>query len=192
MVLSAVFIPSALQPGATGIIYAQFALTIAVSMGFSAFLAMSFTPSLCAAILKPEHETKKGWFYRWFDRSFDWTSKKYLGHAAKAVTHAPRWMVVFVLVVVLTGFLYTKLPTSFVPDEDQGFVLALINLPPGSTLQRTNHVMGEVRHARKVRSAKTSWAFSGRRVQLCRHGENVACRSSSWRTGTSAMTPRCS
>jgi len=145
VVLSAVFVPSALQPGATGIIYAQFALTIAVSMGFSAFLAMSFTPSLCAAILKPEHSTQKNAVYRWFDRSFDWTTKKYLGHAGRAVSHAPRWMVGFVLVVVLTGFLYTKLPTSFVPDEDQGFVLALINLPPGSTLQRTDHVMAEVR-----------------------------------------------
>ncbi|CAN7501227.1 efflux RND transporter permease subunit [Caballeronia sp. LjRoot31] len=145
VVLSAVFIPSALQPGATGIIYAQFALTIAVSMGFSAFLAMSFTPSLCAAILKPEHAEKKNWFYRWFDRSFDWTTKKYLGHAGRAVQHAPRWMIAFVLVVVLTGFLYTKLPTSFVPDEDQGFVLALINLPPGSTLESTDHVMTEVR-----------------------------------------------
>jgi multidrug efflux pump len=145
VVLSAVFIPSALQPGATGIIYAQFALTIAVSMGFSAFLAMSFTPSLCAAILKPEHATKKNAFYRWFDRSFDWTTNKYIGHAGRAVAHAPRWMIGFVLVVVLTGFLYTKLPTSFVPDEDQGFVLALINLPPGSTLQSTDHVMTEVR-----------------------------------------------
>ncbi len=145
VVLSAVFIPSALQPGATGIIYAQFALTIAVSMGFSAFLALSFTPSLCAAILRPEHPDKKSAVYRWFNRSFDWTSKKYLGHAGNAVHHAPRWMIVFVLVVVLTGFLYTKLPTSFVPDEDQGFVLALINLPPGSTLQRTDHVMAEVR-----------------------------------------------
>src|SRR5476649_2224867 len=144
VVLSAVFIPSALQPGATGIIYAQFALTIAVSLGFSAFLAMSFTPSLCAAILKPEH-AKKNAFYRWFDRSFDWTTNKYIGHAGRAVTHAPRWMIGFVLVVVLTGFLYTKLPTSFVPDEDQGFVLALINLPPGSTLQSTDHVMTEVR-----------------------------------------------
>jgi multidrug efflux pump len=145
VVLSAVFIPSALQPGATGIIYAQFALTIAVSMGFSAFLALSFTPSLCAAILKPEHAANKNAFYRWFDRTFDWTTKKYIGHAGRAVTHAPRWMVGFVLVVVLTGFMYTKLPTSFVPDEDQGFVLALINLPPGSTLQTTDHVMAEVR-----------------------------------------------
>jgi multidrug efflux pump len=145
VVLSAVFVPSALQPGATGIIYAQFALTIAVSMGFSAFLAMSFTPSLCAAILKPEHQVKKNAFYRWFDRTFEWTTHHYLGHAGRAIRHAPRWMVLFVLVVVLTGFLYTKLPTSFVPDEDQGFVLALVNLPSGSTLQRTDHVMAELR-----------------------------------------------
>ncbi|OAJ59214.1 aminoglycoside/multidrug transporter permease [Paraburkholderia ginsengiterrae] len=145
VVLSAVFVPSALQPGANGIIYAQFALTIAVSMVFSAFLAMSFTPSLCAAILKPVHEQEKGVFYRWFDRGFDRMSHSYLGHVGRAVRHAPRWMMAFVLVVVLTGFLYTKLPTGFVPDEDQGFMLALVNLPPGSTLQSTNRVMGEVR-----------------------------------------------
>ncbi len=145
VVLSAVFVPSALQTGATGIIYAQFALTIAVSMGFSAFLAMSFTPSLCAAILRPEHQVKKNAFYRWFDRTFEWTTTHYLSHAGKAVRHAPRWMAVFVVVVILTGFLYTRLPTSFVPDEDQGFALALVNLPPGSTLERTNHVMGELR-----------------------------------------------
>jgi multidrug efflux pump len=118
VVLSAVFIPSALQPGATGIIYAQFAVTIAVSMGFSAFLAMSFTPSLCAAILKPNHQVKKNAFYRWFDRSFEKITGSYLGHVGKAVRHAPRWMMVFALVGVLAGFLYTKLPTGFVPDED--------------------------------------------------------------------------
>ncbi|ALL69404.1 RND efflux system, inner membrane transporter CmeB (plasmid) [Paraburkholderia caribensis MBA4] len=145
VVLTAVFVPSALQPGATGIIYAQFALTIAVSMGFSAFLAMSFTPSLCAAILRTEHQAKKNAFYRWFDRTFDWTTKHYLSHVGKAVRHAPRWMMAFAIVLVLTGFLYTKLPTSFVPDEDQGFVLALVNLPSGSTLQRTDHVMAELR-----------------------------------------------
>ncbi|HTJ94729.1 MAG TPA: efflux RND transporter permease subunit [Pararobbsia sp.] len=145
VVLSAVFVPSALQPGATGIIYAQFALTIAVSMVFSAFLAMSFTPSLCAAILLPVHETKKNAFFRWFDRGFDRMSHSYLGHVGRAVRHAPRWMMVFVLVCVLTGFLYTKVPTGFVPDEDQGFMLALVNLPPGSTLESTNKVMTEVR-----------------------------------------------
>jgi multidrug efflux pump len=145
VVLSAVFIPSALQPGATGIIYAQFALTIAISMGFSAFLAMSFTPSLCAAILKPGHQVKKNAFFRWFDRTFERTTHTYLGHVGKAVRHAPRWMIFFVLAVVLSGFLYTRLPTGFVPDEDQGFILALVNLPPGATLQRTDHVMAELR-----------------------------------------------
>jgi multidrug efflux pump len=147
VVLTAVFVPSALQPGATGIIYAQFALTIAVSMGFSAFLALSFTPALCAAILKPKQhdEKKKNRFFRWFDKSFDWTAKTYLGHTGKAVNSAPRWMIAFALVLVLTGFLYTRLPTSFVPDEDQGFALALVNLPSGSTLQSTDHVMSELR-----------------------------------------------
>ncbi|QCP52065.1 efflux RND transporter permease subunit [Trinickia violacea] len=145
VVLSAVFVPSALQPGATGIIYAQFALTIAVSMLFSAFLAMSFTPSLCAAFLRPVHAHEKGVIFRWFDRGFDRMSHTYFGHVGRAVRHAPRWMMAFVLVVVLTGFLYTKLPTGFVPDEDQGFMLALVNLPPGSTLQSTNRVMSEVR-----------------------------------------------
>ena len=145
VVLSAVFIPSALQPGATGIIYSQFALTIALSMVFSAFLALSFTPSLCAAILRPVHQEKKNGFFRWFNRTFEWTTKTYQGHIGKAVRHAPSWMIVFVLVVVLTGFLYTRLPTGFVPDEDQGFALALVNLPPGGTLQRTDQVMAEVR-----------------------------------------------
>ncbi|MDR5817576.1 MULTISPECIES: efflux RND transporter permease subunit [unclassified Caballeronia] len=145
VVLTAVFVPSALQPGATGIIYAQFALTIAISMGCSAFLSMSFTPSLCAAILKPHHRKEKNAFYRGFDRLFDWTASRYVAQAGRMIRRAPRWMMAFALVAVLAGFLYARLPTSFVPDEDQGFVLALVNLPPGATLQRTAHVMDEVR-----------------------------------------------
>ncbi|CAB3769089.1 efflux RND transporter permease subunit [Paraburkholderia solisilvae] len=145
VVLSAVFVPSALQPGATGIIYAQFALTIAVSMIFSAFLAMSFTPSLCAAILKQESHVTKNAFFRAFDRGFMWMTRHYVSHVGHSARRAPRWMILFVLVTVLAGFLYTKLPTGFVPDEDQGFILALINLPSGATIERTNQVMTEVR-----------------------------------------------
>ena len=145
VVLSAVFIPSALQPGATGIIYSQFALTIAVSMAISAVLALSFTPSLCATLLKNVPEQKKNRFFRWFDRTFDRTSRTYLGHVGSAVRHAPRWMAAFAVVVALSAFLYTRLPTSFVPDEDQGAILALVNLPPGATLQRTDRVMAEIR-----------------------------------------------
>ncbi|HZC17011.1 MAG TPA: efflux RND transporter permease subunit [Caulobacteraceae bacterium] len=147
VVLAAVFVPSALQPGATGIVFAQFALTIAVSTGFSAFLALSFTPSLCATILKPARpgETTRFFVFVWFNKAFDWVGRTYLGHVGGAVRHAPRWMLVFLVIAVLAGFLYTRLPTSFVPDEDQGFMLALVNLPPGSTLQSTDGVMKEVR-----------------------------------------------
>ncbi|GAB2551230.1 multidrug efflux RND transporter permease subunit [Rhodanobacter koreensis] len=145
VVLTAVFVPSALQPGATGIVYAQFALTIAISMAFSAFLAMSFTPALCASILKSTHNEKKNVAFRWFNKTFDWVTRTYHGHVGSAVRHAPRWMLAFALVTVLAGFLYTRLPTSFVPDEDQGFMLAVVSLPPGATLQRTNQVMTEIR-----------------------------------------------
>ena len=145
VVLTAVFVPSALQPGATGIIYAQFALTIAVSMAFSAFLALSFTPALCAALLRPEGHEGRNILFRWFDRAFNNTAHVYQEHAGKAVRHAPRWMTLFALMSVLTGFLYTRLPTSFVPDEDQGILLALVNLPAGATLWRTDRVMTQVR-----------------------------------------------
>jgi multidrug efflux pump len=146
VVLAAVFVPSALQPGATGIIYSQFALTIGVSMAFSAFLALSFTPSLCATILRPRHEgKKKNVAVRWFDRGFEWVRGTYFGHISAAVRHTPRWMIVFALIAVGAGFLYARLPTSFVPDEDQGFMIALVNLPSGATLQRTDQILNEVR-----------------------------------------------
>ena len=144
VVLAAVFVPSALQPGATGVIYKQFALTIAVSMGFSAFLALSFTPALCATILKPTHEEKKNFIYRWFNDTFDRVTRTYNGHIGSAVRHAPRWMIVFVLISIVAVFLYTKLPTGFVPSEDQGFALAIVSLPPGATVQRSEEVMKEV------------------------------------------------
>ncbi len=146
VVLTAVFVPSALQPGATGIIYSQFALTIAVSMAFSAFLALSFTPALCAALLRPERHEGRHFVFRWFDRAFNSTAHAYQGHVGRAIRHAPRWMMLFALVIVLTGFLYTRLPTSFVPEEDQGFMLALVNLPAGATLQRTDQIMVQMRN----------------------------------------------
>ncbi|MDR6936452.1 multidrug efflux pump [Luteibacter sp. 3190] len=145
VVLAAVFVPSALQPGASGIIYKQFALTIAVSMGFSAFLALSFTPALCATILKPTHDHKKNIVYRKFNQVFDWVQGTYSGHISSAVRHAPRWMVVFVLIAVVMGFLFVRLPTSFVPDEDQGYALAIVQLPPGSSIARTEKVMTDMR-----------------------------------------------
>jgi multidrug efflux pump len=144
VVLTAVFVPSALQPGASGIIYKQFALTIAVSMGFSAFLALSFTPALCASFLQPEHHKKKNIVFRKFNQLFEWTTHTYTGHIGGAVRHAPRWMLAFVLIAVLGGFLYTRLPGSFLPEEDQGYAMSVIQLPPGATKQRTSAVMSQM------------------------------------------------
>ena len=144
VVLAAVFIPSSLQPGASGIIYRQFALTIVVSLLFSAFLALTFTPALCASLLRPEHEKKKNIVFRKFNDFFGWTHRTYSGHIASAVHHAPRWMAVFAVVTVLAGFLYTRLPGSFLPDEDQGYAMAIVQLPPGASKTRTQAVMRQM------------------------------------------------
>ncbi len=145
VVLTAVFIPSALEPGASGVIYRQFALTLAMTIGFSAFLALSFTPALCANFLKPEGHRKQHPFFGRFNQLFSWTTQRYTHHIGKAVNHTPRWMLIFVLITVLGGVLYQHLPGSFLPEEDQGFALSLIQLPPGATKQRTEAVMAKMR-----------------------------------------------
>ena len=148
VVLAAVFIPSALQGGASGEIYKQFAITIAMAMGFSAFLALGFTPALCATFLKqhaPPGERKENRFVRGFNRLYDRVSHTYVGHIGSAVRHAPRWMLVFVVLAVLCGVLLVRLPGSFVPEEDQGYAMAIVQLPPGATLQRTQEVFAQVR-----------------------------------------------
>ncbi|HET8942576.1 MAG TPA: multidrug efflux RND transporter permease subunit [Rudaea sp.] len=144
VVLLAVFIPSALQSGSAGEIYRQFALTIATSTGVSAILALTFTPALCASLLKPAHETKKNVVFRSFNRGFNWAQNTYTGHIRGAIRHAPRWMVVFIAICIVCGFMFTRLPGSFVPEEDQGYLFALVQLPPGATMDRTNAVMAQV------------------------------------------------
>ena len=147
VVLAAVFIPSALQGGASGEIYKQFALTIAISMGFSAFLALGFTPALCATFLKQHEpgEKKQNVVFRTFNRYYEKTSGVYVRHISSAVRHAPKWMLVFVVIVAVTGLLFARLPSSFVPEEDQGYAMAIVQLPPGATLQRTQAVFEDVR-----------------------------------------------
>ncbi|GAB3309227.1 multidrug efflux RND transporter permease subunit [Luteimonas notoginsengisoli] len=146
VVLAAVFVPSAFQAGSAGEIYKQFAITIAMAMGFSAFLALGFTPALCASMLKPtdDHE-KRNFIFRGFNRVYDKVSGTYVGHVSSAVRHAPRWMIVFAGLALLCGFLFTRMPGSFLPEEDQGYALAIVQLPPGATLNRTQRVFEQVR-----------------------------------------------
>jgi multidrug efflux pump len=144
VVLMAVFIPSALQSGSVGAIYRQFALTIALSTAFSAMLALVFTPALCATIIKPNHHGEKNAFFRWFNRTFDWARETYTGHIRGAVRWVPAWIGLFAVVAIICYFGFISLPKSFVPEEDQGYGLAIVGLPSGASLERTNAAMDQV------------------------------------------------
>jgi multidrug efflux pump len=144
VVLMSVFVPLAFFAGAVGNIYRQFAVVMVSSIAFSAFLALSLTPALCAHLLKPveagHHHEKKG-FFGWFNRRFARTAKGYEGWVGKLIRGSGRALVAFVLVIGLVTLLFTRLPNSFLPNEDQGYVIANIQLPPGATVERTNEVM---------------------------------------------------
>jgi multidrug efflux pump len=142
-VLAAVFIPIALVGGSVGAIYRQFSLTIAISMGISALMALSFTPALCGQLLKPEHRPPN-FFLRGFNRVYNWTRQAYVNRVSKSVYHTLRWMTAFVAFAVLAGFLYVQLPTSFLPEEDQGYALMIVQLPPEANIARTTEVLKQV------------------------------------------------
>lgn len=139
LVLSAVFIPMAFFPGSTGIIYRQFSLTMVVAILFSAFLALTLTPALCATFLKPikGHQEKKG-FFGWFDRRFNALTNGYVGGVKTLTRRTGLSMLFYLAIVVLTGFGFTALPTSFLPNEDQGFIISDIQTPPTASSQRTD------------------------------------------------------
>ena len=143
LVLGAVFIPMMLVGGSVGVIYRQFSLTIAISMGISALMALSFTPALCANLLRKSHK-EPNWFLRGFNRFYAGLSRTYLSWVAAALRHIPLWMLAFFLLVGLAGYLFTHLPTSFLPEEDQGYAYVVVQLPPGANMERTGGVLREM------------------------------------------------
>jgi multidrug efflux pump len=143
IVLAAVFIPSAMQSGSVGVIYRQFAMTIAVSMIFSAFLALSLTPALCATLLRPEH-LKENRFFKLFNRGFEWAQSHYLTTVRFGLRHKTWWLAGFAVLALGGIFLFRMVPGSFVPEEDQGYALGIVQLPPGATIKRTREVMRRV------------------------------------------------
>jgi len=142
-VLAAVFIPMALVGGSVGAIYRQFSLTIAISMAISALMALSFTPALCASLLKPAHG-EPGRFLGGFNHYYKRFTGAYLHRVAKIIRHAPRWMVAFVLLIAVAALIYSRLPSSFLPEEDQGYAMAMIQLPPGASMERTSAVLRQM------------------------------------------------
>ena len=158
--LSAVFVPMAFFGGSTGVIYRQFSITIVAAMAFSVFVALTLTPALCATLLKaPEHAGGEGHdrpirrgvlgisdrFFNWFNHNFDATATRYQGTVAYMLRRAKRMMLIFLAICAAVWLLMARLPTSFLPDEDQGFVYVNVNLPSGASDARLQEVLDEVR-----------------------------------------------
>ena len=147
VVLIAVFVPLAFFAGSVGNIYRQFSAVMVAAISFSALLALSLTPALCATLLKPveagHHHAKKG-FFGWFNRGFSSTAKNYESLVARLLRRAGRYLLIYVAIIGVIAVLYTRLPTSFLPQEDQGNLLVNIQLPPGATLERTRSVVQQV------------------------------------------------
>ena len=155
--LSAVFVPMAFFSGSTGVIYRQFSITIVAAMAFSVFVALTLTPALCATILKPPAHMdphaapRRGLlglndrFFRWFNRGFDATADRYQRGVRWELHRAKRMMLVFLAVLAAVWLLVSRLPTSFLPVEDQGYVTVNVNLPAGAADARLQEVLDEVR-----------------------------------------------
>jgi multidrug efflux pump len=147
LVLASVFIPMAFFGGSTGVIYRQFSLTLAASMLLSIGVALILSPALCATLLKPvhkgEHFKTTGFFGR-FNRAFDGGRSTLLHVVQRMLAASGRWLAVFAAMIALTAFLLHRLPTSFLPDEDQGILFTQVVLPPGATQERTLAVLRQI------------------------------------------------
>ncbi|QQE81942.1 efflux RND transporter permease subunit [Pseudomonas putida] len=147
LVLVAVFLPMAFMKGSVGVIYQQFSLSMAVSILFSAFLALSLTPALCATLLTPlpkgEHHESKG-FFGWFNRNFERMSSGYERWVVQALKRSGRYLLVYGVLLAVLGYGFSQLPTAFLPTEDQGYTITDIQLPPGASRMRTEQVAAQI------------------------------------------------
>ena len=148
LVLCAVFVPMAFFSGSVGVIYRQFSVTLILTILFSMLMALTLTPALCATMLKqtPDHKkaVPKAGFLGWFNRFFDRTTQRYKSGAGKVLKRTGRYLVLYAAIIGSVGWLFFHLPTSFLPDEDQGYFISVIQLPPGATAERSLEVLSEV------------------------------------------------
>ena len=147
LVLAAVFVPMAFLEGSTGVIYRQFTVTIVSAMALSVMVAIVLTPALCATMLKPlakgEHVSERG-FFGWFNRRFDAANLRYQGVVGHMLARSRRYLLVFAVLAALMALVYARVPSSFLPDEDQGVLFTLVQAPVGATQERTQAVLDQV------------------------------------------------
>jgi multidrug efflux pump len=144
LVLIAVFVPMAFFPGSTGGIYRQFSITLSFAMAFSALLALTLTPALCATFLRPsKHSTEGRGLFARFNRGFARTTDRYEGAVASIVSRPKRWLAIYAALVAVVAAMYMSVPTSFLPEEDQGYIIAVVQAPAGATRERTQLAVDE-------------------------------------------------
>ncbi len=147
LVLSAVFVPMAFFPGSAGVIYKQFSITIVSAMALSVIVALVLTPALCATMLKPiekGHSHEKKGFFGWFNRKFDSSNARYQGAVGRMLHKSGRYLIIYGGLLAVTAFMFTRLPTSFLPDEDQGVFFTQVQLPAGATQEQTLEVLAKM------------------------------------------------
>ncbi|GAB3293116.1 efflux RND transporter permease subunit [Pseudidiomarina andamanensis] len=166
LVMAAVFVPMAFFGGSTGAVYRQFSITIISAMSLSVLVAIIFTPSLCATILKPlnhDHEAKG--ILGWFNRNLDRATKKYTNSVQSIIKRSARFVVIYLGLIVVLGFLFTRMPSSFIPNEDRGVFLTQMQLPSGATQEQSRETMAKIEdyyldQAEGIRSVFTVVGFS--------------------------------
>ncbi|WP_122687623.1 efflux RND transporter permease subunit [Pseudomonas viridiflava] len=177
LVLAAVFIPMAFFSGSSGVIYRQFSITIVSAMTLSVLVAMILTPALCATLLKPvgiNHGQERRGFFGWFNRVFDRGSNRYQGVVGHMLVRPWRYMIGYGVIVVLVMLGFSKLPVGFLPDEDQGTLFALIQLPPSATEKRTDEVLRQVeQHFMVDEKDAVSGVFTVSGFSFAGSGQNI-------------------
>ncbi|MDR3431825.1 MAG: efflux RND transporter permease subunit [Rouxiella aceris] len=175
LVLSAVLVPMAFFGGSTGIIYRQFSITIVSAMALSVIMALIFTPALCATIIKSSDDEKKTTgFAGWFNRNFDKGAAKYTQSVEGVINRRRLFMCIYLVIVVVMGFMFTRVPTTFLPDEDQGILFVQATLPANASAERTQQVLDEVRaYFLKNESANVNSVFTANGFSFAGRGQNV-------------------
>jgi hydrophobic/amphiphilic exporter-1 (mainly G- bacteria), HAE1 family len=164
LVLMAVFIPVAFIPGTTGIVFKQFALTVACSVAISTFNALTFSPSIAAIIMRPAQPGRGplGWFFGKFNQGFAWSTRRYIGFVSHLTHVVPIVMGVFIVGLLATVFMYRAVPTGFIPEEDQGYFFVIAQAPDGVSLQYTDSIMSRVaKEVSTIPEAQATFMISG-------------------------------
>ncbi|MBP6058626.1 MAG: multidrug efflux RND transporter permease subunit [Nitrosomonas sp.] len=174
LVLAAVFVPVAFLGGITGELYKQFAITIALSVAISGFVALTLSPALCALVLKPNHGSPKR-FWVLFNRSFDWAQARYVGTVGVVIRRSVIALTIFLALILLIFGLFKTIPGSFLPEEDQGYFITVVQLPDGASMTRTIEVLEKIEgYFQSIPAVHSTDTLAGQNFVFGTRGTNQA------------------